>query len=179
MAGGKTLTGGINLKANWTHNLTLGGRVVRDSDQHRVKFNWAAGNLKGQVDEHYSQEFAVTAASPTLDFDLIGILTDVFGFTINAAKILAVLLENQSTTAGQLLRMGGAGSVNNAWEAPFAGSPNPDDATVDVGSESAILLGNFQDGYEVLAGSKDVLRIVNVSATEDMLFRLTFFGRTS
>ncbi len=170
------LTANVEALIGWDNTMTVGSRTSRDQGRHRDTFGWPDGIGQGQANLVYNELHLVTANSPTLDLDLFGSLTDAFGNTLNFLKILAILVQNKNT-GNQLLRVGGAGSANDAFNAPFGGD---DDGFVDVGSESTILIGgNYKHGFAVIAGNEDVLRFVNVSATEDISFEVTIIGRTS
>ena len=174
-----TLQVGSKFSINWKNVRTVAGRTVKDESSHQNKFGFTNGNAAGSVEQIYSNLFTLSAASPTQDFDLIGVLLDVWGFTINAARVILVMCENLSETDGQLIRLGGAGAGNNAWSTPWAGSTTPGDASTDIGNQSVGVLMSANAGFVAAAGSTDVLRVVNVSASEDIDVKLTIVSKTS
>jgi hypothetical protein len=51
-----------------------------------------------------------TLPTTSENIDLAGVLSSVYGATITAARVKAILIHNKSTTVGQTLTIGGAGS---------------------------------------------------------------------
>ena len=73
----------------------------------------------------------------------------IFGTAVVASfsKIKAILIVNTSTSSGNLLRVGGG---SNPFTPPFVGSGT---AQVEIGADSALLLSNKKDGWNVTAGT--------------------------
>src|SRR3954469_19286040 len=75
------------------------------SPNHGVNWTPTVGTAAGNADRIYSAAFAVTSGTP-LVLDVTNLL-DPLGGAINMAHVLAVLVSNDSVTAGQTLTVGG------------------------------------------------------------------------
>ena len=134
------------------------------------------GTGAGQADKVWHDERIVSSLSND-DLDLTALTTTIFGstVTINFVKVKAILLVNTSTTSGDELRVGGAGAAGNAFAAPFNGDQ---DAVVEVGADSALLLSNKTDGWTVTAGTGDILRINNPTGNA-ITYQIAIIGTSS
>jgi len=115
------------------------------------------------------------AGSSNDDLDLTALALTLFGasLTINLAKVKAILIVNTSTSAGEILRVGGATSA--AFAAPFNDVAT---SVVEVGPDSPLLLANKKDGWAVAGGSADVLRIANPNAGS-VTYKIAILGTSA
>ena len=117
----------------------------------------ATGTGANQADVLWHDTRTLTATSE--DLDLAGSLTDAFGDTVTFVKVKGILIHNKSTTATEILAVGGAASnqlIN--WVA------NNSDI-VNIGPDGVLLLWSPVDGYAVTASTGDLLKIDSGSDT--------------
>lgn len=130
----------------------------------------ADGALIDQADEIWHDQRTVDAGVDD-DLDLAGVLTNALGDTVTFAKIKAIILENTSVTAGDNLRIGGgeADAGTNAfdtWLDEAGGAADGGINQVIVGPGGCFCLFNPSlAGYGVTAGTADILRIANTTAS--------------
>lgn len=169
-----TLTANVNAEISWNFQNALDVSTTKDIDRLKLELGLAAGTGNSQIDEMYHDQRVVTASTPNDDLDLVGVLENVFGRTINFSRVHALLIQNTSTTSGDDLLVGAAAS--NPWVAPFNGDVN---AVVKVGPNSQLVLANNVDGFVVTGGSADVLRIAHDGGAADITYNIALIGRKS
>jgi len=134
-----THTNGLDL-ATATNNLT---KLFTDS--------LANGTASDQSDVLFHDTRSLAATSE--DLDLAGSLTDAFGSTVTFADVTGIFIQNNNTTAGHDLAIGGAAAnqfIN--WV-----SDASDEIVVRAGG--CLLLWAPKDGYAVTAATGDLLKI--------------------
>jgi hypothetical protein len=132
-------------------------------------FTAGTGALKAQITWHDQRTLAAEA---TDSLDLAGGLSHAFG-TATFTKIKALLIYNTTATTGIVLHVGGAAS--NAL-ATLTGAVN--DVMV-VGAGGSLVLTAPTDGYVVTAGTADILKIYNPSATTALTYDIVVIGEGS
>jgi len=152
-----TLASDVRASIGWLFQETLDLSTLADSSKLEYSRSLADGVADDQADKVWHDTRTVAATSND-DLDLTALAMTVFGASINLslAKVKAILVVNTAATAGDELEVGGAGS--NALVGPFNGSTS---AVVEVGADSALLLCNKRDGWPVVSGTGDILRIRN------------------
>lgn len=110
------------------------------------------------------------AASANENLDLAGVLTNAFGAVVNAAEIVALLIEAD------------AANVNNVAFGPAAvsGFVGPFNAAAD---RLTVRPGDFhlltcRTGWTVGAGATDIINVANSGAGSVVNYTLTLIGRT-
>ena len=111
-------------------------------------YSFGLGDNKAEV--IYRARLTVTG---TTTLDLYGTLTDIFGDTVNIEILRAIYVHNRSTTSGDNIRVGPAGS--NAMITPFVDA----NGRVSVGPGGTFVLDCPKDGYAA-AVNADTLQIV-------------------
>lgn len=166
----------IDVKASlaWLLSESLPLSTVIDNAALEYDESLADGTGADQADVLWHDERSL-AASSNDDLDLTNLAMAVFGGSaaVDFAKVKAILLVNTSTTSGDVLRVGGAGAA--AFSAPFA---NDDDAVVEVGPDSPLLLVNKKDGWSVTPSTAHVLRISNPGANA-ITYRMVIVGTSA
>ena len=166
-----------DIKASLAWLFTESGDLTSVHDNAALEFRatFADGTSANQADRLWYDEREV-AASSNDDLDLTALPRTLFGnaLSVEFAKIKAILVINLSTTSGDVLRVGGAGS-GSAFAAPFAGDA---DAQVEAPPESPLLLVNRGDGWTVTAGTGDILRIQNTAASP-VSYRIAIIGTSA
>lgn len=138
-----------------------------------LNLSYAQGTGAGQADRvHISRRTLAGAANESLD--LAGSLTDPFGAVLTFARIKAIIILLQPTTAAAFLRVGGAaanGFVN--WVADAT-----DKVIVRNGPKGGFLALGCGDatGYPVTAGTGDLLKIENGDASLAATYDLCVIG---
>ena len=166
----------VDLKASlaWLFSESLSLSTVIDNASLEYDQSLEDGTAADQADLLWHDERAI-AASANDDLDLTALSQTVFGspLAVNFAKVKAILLINTSTMAGDRLRLGGAGAA--AFSAPFAAD---DDAVVEIGPDSPLLLASKKDGWTVTGGTADVLRVHNPGANE-ITYKIAIVGTSA
>lgn len=166
----------VDVKASlaWLLSESLPLSTVIDHAALEYEQSLADGTAADQADVLWHDERSL-AGSANDDLDLTDLAIAVFGgsLAVSFAKVKAILLVNTSTTSGDLLRVGGAGAT--AFSAPFAGD---DDAVVEVGADSPLLLVNKKDGWSVTPSTAHVLRISNPGANA-ITYRMVIVGTSA
>lgn len=115
-----------------------------------------SGTGAGNADIAYVARRSL-AATTSENLDLAGVLTDVFGSTITAAKVKAILVVADTSNAGDLVI--GAAATN-----PFVGPLGGTTPTVAVRPGGLLLIADPQLGWTVTAGTGDLLKVNNLGA---------------
>lgn len=96
------------------------------------------------------------AASASENLDLAGVLTDVFGSIITAAKVKAILIVADAGNTGDLV-------VGNGTT-PFLGPLGGTTPTIAVRPAGVVLFADPNGGWTVVAGTGDLLKVTNGAA---------------
>ncbi len=166
-----------DLKASLAWLFTETGELTSVHDNAALEFRatFSDGTAANQADRLWYDEREI-AASSNDDLDLTALARTLFGnaLSMEFAKVKAVLVINLSASSGDVLRVGGAGA-GSAFAAPFAGDA---DAQVEVPPDSPLLLVNRGDGWSVTAGTGDILRVQNTSASP-VSYRIAIIGTSA
>lgn len=166
-----TLSSEIKVSCGWILREALDLSTVVDSA--RLEYSRALADGSGaDLASIVWHDQRSLAASGNDDLDLAGGLSNtIFGTAVVASftKIKAILIVNMSTSSGNSLRVGGA---SNPFTPPFAGSST---AQVEIGADSALLLSSKKDGWNVTAGSGDILRVSNPSLVT-IVYKIAILG---
>ena len=148
-----------------TAGLTGGAAPATSSSSPNHAVSWAptVGTAAGNADKIYSAAFTVTSGTP-LVLDMTSLL-DPLGGAVNFAHVLAVIISNDSVTAGQIFTVGGGTT-------PVLGS---DQLTVQPnGGVGAVI--NPNPGYTT--ASANLLKIL-VAAGTAVAGKITIIGRST
>ncbi|RJR06919.1 hypothetical protein C4588_07220 [Candidatus Parcubacteria bacterium] len=107
--------------------------------------------------------------STGFDFDVSGAIVDAFGDTVSMAKVVAVVIRNKETTSGRNLLVGAA-----TFPVPLFN--NSSDIVV-IGPSGSFDLRNPDDGYPVVAGSADQIKLA-AGGAYTVEYDLFILGRT-
>lgn len=151
-----SVTAKLNLTWSFQNDIDGG---VKPSYSPTINFydTLADGTGLDQADSVWYDERTVDAGTPD-DIDLSGGITDAFGNSLTLTKLKGLYIKNNSTTAGQILQIGG-----DTLAAPLFGAA-PDYIVLGPGgvfwwwdpSAAAVALG---------AGATDVLQIAVAAGT--------------
>jgi hypothetical protein len=154
---------GVQLKCQ----LTAGSSpaVVTSQVNHQPNISLGAGSTAGNVNACFSESFTVSNGSP-LTINLAS-ANDPLGNALSIVHVTSVLVENDSTTAGQDFTIGGGTH-------PVLGT---DQGTAQANG-GAFFVFNPNPGYSVVGGTSDTLQI-SVAAGTNVAGKVTIFGRTA
>ncbi len=157
----------------WQRSEALSLSTVEDQATLEFRPSLTDGTANGQADRLWHDERAV-AGGANDDLDLTSLVTDLFGdsVVVSFSTIKAVLLVVTTTTSGAMLHVGGAGSGDNGFGAPFNDDP---DAVLQVAAEGCLMLVHQQSGWIVDNGVADVLRVHNPGASP-VTYKIVFVG---
>ncbi len=167
---------GILARVQWVFTST--GTAGDTSTSSSFSYSKALTNGTGA--NQANRMFAVNTTlgtSATVNYDLAGSLTDVFGATITFARIKAVYFELTTDTAATSVLFGGHATL--AWGTFFstADTLDNDQPSVKVRNGGVFLLSAPDaTGYPVTAGSEDILSIVNQDASNLATYKLVLIG---
>ena len=139
--------------------------VVTSQVNHQPNISIGAANTAGNVDRCFSEPFTVTSGTP-LTISLVTAL-DPLGTAVGAVHVTSVLVENDSTTAGQDFTVGGGTH-------PVLGS---DQGTAQANGGVFFLI-NPNPGYSVVSGTSDTLQI-SVAAGTNVPGKVTILARSA
>jgi len=147
--------------------LTGGGlpAIVTSQVNHQPNSSLGAGSTGGNVSGCFSESFTVTAGTPLAI--ALGTVNDPLGNALGFVHVTSVLVENDSTTAGQDFTVGGGTH-------PVLGT---DQGTAQANGGAFFVL-NPNPGYSVVSGTSDTLQIT-VAAGTSVAGKVTILGRSA
>lgn len=168
----KTLTGNLDITTRWAYKNDDVISPVKDTQALKILAQvWTNGTGPNQTNFMYRARRTVTLATTTDDIDLAGVLTDVFGDTINFAHIKEIVILNRATVSGEDLLIGGAAA--NPWNQPFNGSGTAKD---DCWASGIWVRSAPLSGIPVTAGSSDTLRVTHNGSADDIDYDIVIKG---
>lgn len=151
----RTLTSSTSINSSWSYiNTDDLEQETKNSNSSTYRIDMTSGVGSEQVNFLYTDRRIVTASSANDDLDFSGSLRDVFGNTILATQIKELTIRHLGTTSGPDIIIGAAGT--NPITSLFDGSAT---AVVKVKAGGVLSLVAPLNGYAVVAGSADTLRI--------------------
>jgi hypothetical protein len=139
--------------------------VVSSQVNHQPNNALGSGNSAGNVDRCFSEPFTITSGTPlTIN---VSTALDPLGNALGMVHVTSVLVENDSTTAGQDFTVGGGTH-------PVLGT---DQATAQANGGMVYIL-NPNSGYSVVSGTSDTLQISVASGTS-VAGKITILGRSA
>lgn len=168
----RTLTSSTTIASGWSYKNTDDmGQETKDANAATYRIDMTSGIGSEQVNFLYKERRHVTAASANDDLDFSGSLRDVFGNTILATQIKELTIRHLGTKSGPDIIVGAA--VTNPITSLFDGSAT---AVVKVKAGGVLSLVAPLNGYAVVAGSADTLRIAYDGASGDAEYEIIVKG---
>ena len=154
-----TLNCTLRASLQWALLDTLDLSTVGDQATLQYSQNIANGTAVSTADLIWHDTRTLAAAAND-DLDLNALTQSIFGTTVTKAilKVKAIVIAVTTTTSGYYLKVGASGG--NEWIAAFGATGD----LVKVGANSVLVLSNLVDGWAVVNGATDLLRINNPSA---------------
>jgi hypothetical protein len=110
-----TVTGTINVNTSTQQAgaATIPGNVTALTVNQSFRLNFAAsGTAADKVDLKHTKTYTLAAAATTIDLTA---LADVYGGTVNFARVRSITIRIKTTTDGQTLVL--SGGASNPWTA--------------------------------------------------------------
>jgi len=167
-----TLSLDVKASMAWLFSELIQISNVNDNGKLEYSQSLTDGVGADQADVLFHDERTVGAGAND-DLDLTALVHSIYGniVTFSFAKVKVILLMNLSTTAGDVLRVGGAGA-GLAFATPFNGNAT---AVIEAPADGCLLLVNKKNGWTVTAGTGDILRVNNPGAA-GITYRIVIAG---
>lgn len=165
----RALTTKVNLQIDATLSNLVGLASVTGPISRGLQSLLASGTGAGQADWIFSETNTI-AASGNKDYDLAGVLTDIFGAVITFARIKTIALFADAGNTNNVIVGAAAATI---FFGPFGANTH----TVNV-RPGGMLLMHATDvtAWPVGAGATDLLRIANSAAGTSVLYDLILIG---
>lgn len=132
----------------------------------------AQGTGANQSDRIY-HETNTLGASATKDYDLAGVLTDIYGTVISFARVKAVAIFADAANTNNVV-LGGAAATQ--WVGPFGAAAH----TIHVRPGGALLFFcSDATGWPVGAGATDFLRAANSAGGTSVTYSIIVIGASA
>ena len=165
-----TLATTLTLRLEGTYVNALDLSNVTDALSLNYSDTTADGTGLDQADIMWHDSRTLAATSE--DLDLAGTLTGSFGTTVTFAKVKGILIKNTSTTATEILSVGGAAGNQ------FVNWVSATNDEINIGPNGVFLLFNpSAAGYAVTAGTGDLLKID--AGADTITYEITVWGTTA
>lgn len=152
-------------------NILPDGSTLSIPLNYTKTWNWLTGTAIDTADRIYMKRDTVSSGSPKT-YDLAGSLTDILGNAITMVKVNAIIVVNNSVTAGEILTIGSGSNPLLNWIIATGDG-------VKAGPNGAILcVDPSVAGYGVTAATGDVLQ-VSIAAGTAVSFDLIVVGRSA
>lgn len=130
------------------------------------------GTAINQSDVIFCQQRTIADNVTPDSLDLSGSLLDPSGSAAVFAKVTAIAVKSLTTTAAEILSMGGGSNAFSSWLDTAA-------AKLIIGPDGFLLLSNPSlAGYAVTAGTGDILRMATASGT-NVKYIIGILGRSA
>lgn len=167
-----TLTSTVNMQLDAILANLVGVANVQANLSRGQRVSLASGVGANQADKVFSETRSI-AASGTFDYDLAGVLTDVFGAVCTFARIKAIAVFADAGNTNNVV-LGNAAATQ--FLGPFGAAVHT--AHVRPGG-SVLFFAPDATGWPVGAGATDLFRITNGAAGTAVLFDIVFLGASA
>lgn len=139
----------------------------------------ANGTAVNQADLIYVATGTI-AASGTLNLDLAGTLTDMFGNTITMARVKVIYVNLTTDTSATSLKVGGHATAGLANWITSAGTFGTDQPAVVVRNGGVLFLSAPDaTAYAVTATTADILKLTNLDGANTATYKLAIVGASA
>ena len=161
---------GLSVRASVAESLDLTTRTAALAFARTLSLSNGTG--ASQVDKLYQDTNTLTAAA-TLDIDLVGALTDVFGTAFNFARVKGLFV---AAAAGNTNTVVVGGAAATQWVGPFGAATH----TIGVrpGGWFGICCADAT-AWPAAAGASDLLRITNGGGGTDVTYNIVLLGSSA
>ena len=182
-----TYQGALSLSLSMVAKLSNGSQTGPVTAKIAADARMANGTTDGKIDRAWYGTYSGLGSAASTTIDLAGALTDPSGATISFAEVVAILVRNKSSTAGNGIRVGPAASngfgILSGGKGFWAAAA--DRNIIQSASTAADLGGgNFllyfaADGVPVTAGTGDQFVVVTESGASGAAFEILILGRSA
>jgi len=172
----KTFKINWNMRATWQYVKTPDSTItdspeIKDNNEYSMIDELTNGTGGADLASVIWHDIRALAHSSNEEFDLAGGLTDAFGDSFSFNIIKGIVIRNLGVSGTPAtLEVGGA---TNAFF-DFMGSATD---KIKIGAGGMVSFFNpTTAGYDVVAGSADILKIANTSGSEEITYQLILFG---
>lgn len=160
MAATQACAGTVKIQTALNYTNTLDDTaVVTDAYSRSFLETYLSGSSGAlKVNCMFHNRYSINGGPAAQQLDLAAGLTNSFG-TFTFTKVMAILIKNNTNTAGHTLGFGGGTSNPMTTLTAAAGD------LAEIGAGGMLLLTFPQEGAAVTAGSADTIQIVNNHAT--------------
>lgn len=151
----------LDMTLRWEHTSALDFSTVRDDGQLVLSDSLTDGVIVDKADKKFTDRRSLAATTENLD--LAGGLTDAFGVTLTFAKVKAIAIRNNNTTAGENLTIGGGSDGSGTAAFPLFAHAS-DKYTLGPGGIFFVWEPSLA-GKAVTATSADILRLDSGAST--------------
>ena len=146
------LTTNLELKLSINHTVSKDLSTPEDKFQQSVVDVLSSGTGLDNADLVFHDSRTLAATSE--DLDLAASLSDSFGNTLTFVKVKGIFIKNTSTTAGDILSVGGAAANQ------FINWVGNSSDIINIGPDGVLFLWDPSlAAYAVTAGTGDLLKI--------------------
>lgn len=165
----RSLVTKINLQIDATLQNLVGLANVSAPISRGLQMVLLSGTGAGQADWAFSETRSI-AASSTFDYDLSGVLTDVFGTTITFARIKAIAVFADAGNTNNVVLGAAAGTqfLGPYGGATFTSHVRPGGMVLHAAPDVT--------AWPVVGAASDLFRITNSAAGTAVLFDIIFIG---
>jgi len=161
---------GLTVRATVTEPLDTTTRNAALAFSRSVTLDHGTG--AGQVDKLY-QDTNTLGPSATLDIDLVGALTNVFGTAFNFARVKGLFVAAAGGNTNNVV-VGGAAATQ--WVGPFGAAAHT--IAVRPGGWFGIACVDAT-AWPAVGGASDLLRIANSGAGTDVTYTIVLLGSSA
>lgn len=162
----------VKIKAyvDWKFSNTLDGNDAEYIGFQKMDDSLADGNAIDKAEHVWYDERTVNA-SATDSLDLAGSLTNAFGATITFTKLKLIMVENRSTTAGDILHITRPAANGVPWAGAAA-----DYVNLGPGGTFLLYCPSVAGIATVTAATGDLIDIVEAGGANNVTYRITLVG---
>lgn len=169
----KTLSLSVRAGVSWTYTSEGDFGNTVNSNTFSFSDSLSNGTAVDQADLLYLAQGSLSA-SGTLNLDLAGSLTDVFGATLTFARIKGIFIDFQSANTSSGITVGG-----HATAAALVGFVDATDK-VTVKKNGVLLMSNpSATAWAITATTADIIKIVNDDGSNAALYRIAIWGASA
>lgn len=174
-----TLTSGCSASIRWSYTSSLAWGGPSDSAGYSYSNSMANGTGAAQADLVYILDTTL-AAGATLNVDLAGTVTNVFGTTLTFARVKVIYLELLDDTTASSVLLGGHATAALANWITSADTLDNDQPKVRVRNGGVFLLSAPDaTAYVVTATTEDLLTLTNADGSNIATYRLVIIGSSA
>lgn len=173
-----TYSGAINLDVLFQEIISGGLKAGALPTRLSEVVDLPAGTSDGQINVAWAKRESGIAASTTTVYDLIGVLTNTEGTTINFDEVVCIAVKNRSSTATNHLEVGPDATNGFGVLASNVGFwKDASDRSIVAADGGSWMVLYCKGGVPAAAGSTDELAIATPSGSASNTWDVILLGR--